>query len=154
MTSPPDKAILAVIATLAAAGNDTAELLVNRLDDTNFVAVTYNPASSDDFDQEDEQYRAYAADLRAAGWPALYTSRLVLIPHVPPPGTPERTYRAEWVYEAVEADSAETAAAWAREVQIDPGITGSSCTVTDHLGRTTNVTVTDPDLSGHTTRDQ
>lgn len=138
-----DPAITAVRATLSAGGHDLRELLILSFGtEPRYVVVRYNPWG-DTGGHEQDHCAAYARTLRQAGWArALDLESLVLVPDVPQAATEPGQYIATWQIAAEGTDPA-SAAAEARERQLDSSVTEALWTVTDHLGRTTTVTTSD-----------
>ncbi|MEW1760557.1 hypothetical protein AB0393_29095 [Streptomyces cyaneofuscatus] len=147
--SQADPAVSAVRAALDSAGHELAEILVARPDrQADHLIVRYNPLSSDTWDLEEEQNTALAKTLRRAGWEsAVDLGVLVFLPDVPAPATAPGTFVATWRIAIDDVTDVQQAADEARGRQLDPGITESSWTVTDAVGRARTVHCTDPDLA-------
>ncbi|MFJ4680563.1 hypothetical protein [Kitasatospora sp. NPDC088783] len=150
----PDPAVHAIAVALVRAGHDITQITAARLGGApESVVVRYNPDNGDDFADQDQQHSAYAAALNTEGWRALDLGDLVLVDGVPPAATAAGTWRARWERAVTDPpgatvdERAEAAAEQARQEQIDPSLTQTWWTVTDHLGRRTHTCVIDPDLS-------
>ncbi|MFE1189948.1 hypothetical protein [[Kitasatospora] papulosa] len=138
-SDPSDAALSAVRTALADAGHEL--LVLSFGTDPRHIVVRYNP-DDDSWDQEEDHCAAYAQTLQRAGWGrALDLESLVLIPDVPGAAEPGQ-YTAAWQI-AVDGTDPASAAAEARERQLDPGVTEALWTLTHHLGRTSAVTTFD-----------
>ncbi|WP_370132554.1 hypothetical protein [Streptacidiphilus sp. EB103A] len=145
VTESPDRPLEAIRAALGAGGHDLGAILVNRLTaDSVHVLVAFDPDGAQSWNRE-VQHRAYTETLTAAGWRPLNLELLVLLTPVPLDAD-SGTFTATWAIEVAGEDS-EAVAEQARERQLDPAVTDSTWTVTDHLGRPRTVYVQDPDLS-------
>ncbi|MFK0143239.1 hypothetical protein [Streptomyces murinus] len=127
----PDPAVTAIRAALAYDGHDVEEVLILSVGaDPRHLIVRFNP-DGDDWAQEEDRCAAYARTLQRAGWSrALDLESLVLVPDVPAAGTQPGRYTATW---QITADTGPVATA-----------SEALWTLTDHVGRTTSVTVSGP----------
>lgn len=85
-TTPPiDPALRAIRDALEAAGNNPAEILVERVDNREgWVIVRYDPQKSDALHEPAWKHAAYAKDLIEAGWKALDLDQAVVVGDIPP----------------------------------------------------------------------